>query len=154
MRNVMKTAFKNTAAGTVIGGSLLFTAGLGIAAAQPDTAPAPDGLVNVSLGNAGVLEDVKAADAVQIAAGVCDLEVDQVTTLAETAEADGTEQTVCTNSLGSVLVQQNGPGQSESAPGHAEGLPGQAEGTPGQSGDEVPTTEPATPAAPSAEQGS
>ena len=148
MRNVMK----NVAAGTVIGGSLLFTAGLGIATAQPETAP--DGLVNVSLGNAGVLEDVKAADAAQIAAGVCDLEVDQVTTLAETTEADGTEQSVCTNSLGSVLIQQNGAGQSESAPGHAEGLPGQAEGTPGQSGDEVPTTEPATPAEPSAEQGS
>ena len=60
MRNVMK----NVAAGTVIGGSLLFTAGLGIATAQPETAP--DGLVNVSLGNAGVLEDVKAADAAQI----------------------------------------------------------------------------------------
>ncbi len=34
MRNVMK----NVAAGTVIGGSLLFTAGLGIATAQPETA--------------------------------------------------------------------------------------------------------------------
>ncbi len=144
---------KNAAAGTVIGGSLLFTAGLGIAAAQPDTAPAPDGLVNVSLGNAGVLEDVKAADAAQIAAGVCDLEVDQVTTLAETTEADGTEQSVCTNSLGSVLIQQNVA--AEGLPGQAEGLPGAAEGTtPGQSGDEVPTTEPATPAGPSAEHGS
>jgi hypothetical protein len=148
MRNVMK----NLAAGTVIGGSLLFTAGLGIATAQPETAP--DGLVNVSIGEAGVLENVKAADAAQIAAGVCDMEVNQVTSLAQTADADGTEQSVCTNSLGSVLIQQNGPGQSESAPGHAQGLPGQAEGTPGQSGDEVPTTEPATPAQPSAEQGS
>ncbi|WP_245908595.1 hypothetical protein [Mycobacterium neglectum] len=147
MRNVMK----NVAAGTVIGGSLLFTAGLGIATAQPETAP--DGLVNVSLGNAGILEDVKAADAAQIAAGVCDLEVDQVTTMAETTEADGTEQTVCTNSLGSVLIQQNAA--VEGLPGQAEVLPGAVEGTtPGQSGDEVPTTEPATPAGPSAEQGS
>ena len=141
----MRNAIKNVAAGTVIGGSLLFTAGLGIATAQPETAP--DGLVNVSLGNAGVLEDVKVVDAAQIAAGVCDMEVDQVTTLAETTEADGTEQTVCTNGLGSVLIQQNGPGQSESAPGHVEG-------TPGQSGDEVLTTEPATPQEPSAEHGS
>ena len=142
MRNVMK----NVAAGTVIGGSLLFTAGLGIATAQPETAP--DGLVNVSLGNAGVLEDVKAVDAAQIAAGVCDMNVDQVTKLTDTTEANGTEQTVCTNSLGSVLIQQNG-----AAP--AEGLPAApAEGTPGQSGDEVPTTAPATPAQPSAEHGS
>lgn len=138
---------KNAAAGTVIGGSLLFTAGMGIAAAQPDVAPAPDGLVNVTLGSAGVLEDVKTVDAAQIAAGVCNVEVDQVTTLAETTEADGTEQMVCTNNLGSVLIQQNGPGQSESAPGHAEGLPG-------QSGDEVPTTAPAAPQEPSAEHGS
>jgi hypothetical protein len=144
MRNVMK----NAAAGTVIGGSLLFTAGMGIAAAQPDTAPAPDGLVNVTLGSAGVLEDVKAVDAAQIAAGVCNLEVDKVTTLAETTEADGTEQMVCANNLGSVLFTQNGPGQSESAPGHA------AEALPGQSGDEVPTTAPGTPQEPSAEHGS
>ena len=144
---------KNVAAGTVVGGSLLFTAGLGIAAAQPDTAPAPDGLVNVSFGNAGVLEDVKAADAAQIAAGVCDLEVDQVTKLAETTEADGTEQSVCTNSLGSVLIQQNVA--AEGLPGQPAALPGEVEGTtPGQSGDEIPTTAPATPAGPSAEHGS
>ena len=148
----MKTALKNTAAGTVLGGSLLFTAGLGIATAQPETAP--DGLVNVSIGEAGVLENVKATDAAQIAAGVCDMQVDQVTTLAETTEAEGTEQSVCTNTLGSVLIQPNGPGQSESTPGQIEGLPGPAEGTPGQSGDEAPTTAPATPAQPSAEQGS
>ena len=72
---------KNVAAGTVLGGSLLFAAGLGIATAQPDTAP--DGLVNVTIGNAGVLENVKAADAAQIAAGVCDIDVAQVTTLAD-----------------------------------------------------------------------
>jgi len=151
MRNVMK----NVAAGTVLGGSLLFTAGLGIATAQPDNAPAPDGLVNVTLGSAGVLEDVKAADAATIAAGFFYLEVDRVTQLVEATDTEGTEQSVCNNSLGSVLIQQNGPGQSESAPGHIQGTPGQAEGTPGQtSGDEVPTTAPATPQQPSAEHGS
>lgn len=137
MRNVLK----NAAAGTAIGGSLLFTAGIGIATAQPDNAPAPDGLVNVALGSAGALEDVKAVDAAQIAAGVCDLPIDQVTKLAESTDTEGTEQSVCVNSLGSVLIQQNGPGHSESAPG--------------QSGDEVPTTEPAEPSEePSAEHGS
>jgi hypothetical protein len=138
MRNILKT----TAVGAAVGGSLLFT-GLGIASAQPETAP--DGLVNVSIGEAGVLKDVKAVDAAQIAAGVCDMEVNQVTQLAEPTEADGTEQTVCTNSLGSVLIQQNVA---------AEGLPAPAEGTPGQSGDEVPTTAPAAPQEPSAEHGS
>ena len=138
MRNIVKT----TAVGAAIGGSLLFTAGLGIATAQPQTAP--DGLVNVSIGEAGVLEDVKAADAAQIAAGVCDIEVGPVNALAESTDTKGTEQSVCTNSLGSVMIQQNGPGQSESAPGHAQRMPGQG----------APTTEPATPEEPSAEQGS
>ena len=143
---------KTAAAGTVIGGSLLFTAGLGIATAQPETAP--DGLVNVSIGESGVLENVRAADAAQIAAGVCDVEINEVTSLAETTDAEGTEQSVCTNNLGPVLIQQNVAGQPESTPGQAETLPGEAEGTPGLSGDEVPTTEPVTPAEPSAEQGS
>jgi hypothetical protein len=146
MRNVMK----NAAAGTVIGGSLLFTAGMGIAAAQPDTAPAPEGIVNVTLGSAGVLEDVKAVDAAQIAAGVCDVDVAKVTALAETTVADGTEQMVCANNLGSILIQRTGPGQSENAPGHT------AEALPGQSGDEVPTVSspaPATPQEPSTEHG-
>jgi hypothetical protein len=89
---------------------------------------------------------VKATDTAQIAAGVCDIEVSSVNALAESTDAEGTEQSVCTNSLGSVLIQQNGSGQSESAPGHAESLPGQ--------GEDAPTTEPATPQEPSAEQGS
>ena len=138
MTNIVKT----TAVGAAIGGSLLFTAGLGIASAPPQTAP--DGLVNVSIGEAGVLEDVKATDAAQIAAGVCDIEVGPVNALAESTDAKGTEQSVCTNSLGSVLIQQNGPGQSESAPGHAQSMPGQGASDP----------EPATPEEPSAEQGS
>ena len=140
----MKNIVKTTAVGAAIGGSLLFTAGLGIASAQPQTAP--DGLVNVSIGEAGVLEDVKATDAAQIAAGVCDIEVGPVNALAESADAKGAEQSVCTNSLGSVLIQQNGPVQSESAPGHAQGMPGQ--------GEDVPTPKPVTPMVPSAEQGS
>jgi hypothetical protein len=57
----------------------------------------------------------------------------------EFAEARAcTEQSVCANSLGSVLIQQNAA----------------AEGTPGTSGDEAPTTAPATPAEPTAEHGS
>jgi hypothetical protein len=153
MRNVMK----NAAAGTVIGGSLLFTVGMGIAAAQPDTAPAPDGLVNVTLGSAGVLKDVKAADAAKIAAGVCDLELNQVTKMAETTEADGSEQMVCASSLGSVLIQQNVAAQAEGLPGQSESAPGHApEAVPGQSGDEVPAVSspaPATPQEPSTEHG-
>ena len=74
---------KNAAAGTVIGGSLL----LPQAAASPEPGALADGLVNVSLGNAGPRgRECRRRRADR--RWVCDLEVDQVTTLAETTEAD------------------------------------------------------------------
>lgn len=130
----MRNIAKNAAAGAMLGGSLLFAAGLGLANAQPDTTG--DNQVNVVIGNAGVLEDVEVAAAAQIAAGVCDVEVDRVTTIAESVEADGGEQNVCTNNLGAVSIQQNGPGQSENTPGQAEETP-TAPATPTTSADQT-----------------
>ncbi|SEH92629.1 hypothetical protein SAMN04489835_5785 [Mycolicibacterium rutilum] len=140
MRNVAKTV-KTLGAGTVLGGSLLFTAGMGMALAQPDTAD--DGRVNVAVGNAGVLEDVEVATAAQIAAGVCDTDVAAVNELAQAADTEGTDQTACTNTVGTIVIQQNGPGQSENAPGQA------------QDSVETPTSETPAPAEPTtAEDGS
>ncbi|KUH73615.1 hypothetical protein AU184_07015 [Mycolicibacterium novocastrense] len=136
----MKNA-KTLTAGAVLGGSLLFTAGLGMAMAQPDTAA--DNRVNVSIGNAGVLQDVDVTASAQIAADVCHTDVSSVTALAQAADTEGTEKTVCTNNLGTVAIQQNGPGHSENAPGQAE----QREATPTS---EAPTT---SPTAPTAENG-
>ena len=138
MRNLAKTI----AAGAVLGGSLAFTAGLGLAGAQPDRAN--DDLVNLSLGSAGVLEDVNVTSAVQIAAAVCGgVAVPDVTTSADGADATGAEAVVCTNTLGAITISQNGPGQSENAPGQQ---PAETPAT------ETPTT--TAPAEPSAEQGS
>ncbi|AMO60227.1 Uncharacterised protein [Mycolicibacterium phlei] len=131
MRNVAKTA-KTLGAGTVLGGSLLFTAGLGMALAQPGSAAekADDGRVNVTVGTAGVLEDVELATAAQIAAGVCDIDDTSVAALAKAADTEGTDQTVCTNSVGTIVLQQNleqdahqaptaqTPGASHEATGH------------------------------------
>ena len=119
-----KTA-RTLTAGAVLGGSLLFTAGLGMAMAQPATAQ--DGRVNVSIGNAGVLEDVDVTAAAQIAAGVCDVDVNSANALAQAADTEGTDQTVCTNNLGTVAIQQNGPGHSENAPGQAQEAPATSE---------------------------
>ncbi|WP_240630654.1 hypothetical protein [Mycolicibacterium sp. GF69] len=139
MMNLVNTAknaktARTLTAGAVLGGSLLFTAGLGMAMAQPDTAQ--DSRVNVSIGNAGVLEDVDVTAAAQIAAGVCDTDVASVNALAQAADTEGTDQTVCTNNLGTVTIQQNGPGHSENAPGHAQ-----------QPTSEAPTTSESAPAA-------
>jgi hypothetical protein len=119
MRNIAKRA----TAGAALGGSLFFTIGLGIASSQPDTAN--DGLVNLSLGTAGVLEDVSVAAAVQIATAVCGggVAVPQVTTSAQSVDTTGTEAVVCSNNLGAIAIQQNGPGQSENAPGIAGETP-------------------------------
>jgi hypothetical protein len=133
MRNVSKTVI-TTAAGAVIGGSLAVTAGLGLASAQPDTDTAQDGLVNVAIGDIGVLENVDLAAAAQIAAGVCDIEVGPVNALAQAADVEGAEQSVCTNNLGVVLIQQNAPAAEAPA-------------------EETPTTT-AAPEEPTAEQGS
>ncbi|VEG44901.1 Uncharacterised protein [Mycolicibacterium flavescens] len=133
----MKNA-KTLTAGAVMGGSLLFTAGLGMAMAQPDTAQ--DNRVNVSIGNAGVLHDVDVTAAAQIAADVCHTDVNSVNALAQATDTEGTEKRVCTNNLGTVTIQQNGPGHSENAPGQAE----QQEATPTS---EAPTTSPTAPTA-------
>jgi hypothetical protein len=120
----MRNTVKRATAGAALGGSLFFTAGLGIALAQPDTAS--DGLVNLSLGSAGVLEDVKVESAVEIAAAVCSgIAVPaQVTSTAGNVDTSGTEAVVCTkNNLGAVTISQNGPGQSEQAPGIAGETP-------------------------------
>ena len=112
MRNIVKRA----TAGAALGGSLFFTAGLGIALAQPDTAG--DRLVNLTLGNVGVLEDVNVDAAAQIAVGVCGggLVLPDVTTTVTGVDTNGTETVVCTNNLGAVTISQNGPDQSEEAP--------------------------------------
>jgi hypothetical protein len=136
MRNVAK-AVSTTAAGAVLGGSLALTAGLGIAGAQTEPVTTQDGLVNVAIGDIGVLEDVNMAAAAQIAAGVCDVEVGPVNALAQAADVEGAEQAVCTNNLGAVRILQNVPAESADAP---------AEETPTES----PTADPEEP---SAEQG-
>ena len=119
----MRNTVKRATAGAALGGSLFFTAGLAIAFAEPDTAN--DDLVNLTLGNAGVLEDVNVVSAVQIAAAVCGgvAVPQQVTTTADDVDASGTEAVVCNNTLGAITISQNGPGESEEAPGIAGETP-------------------------------
>ena len=70
MRNIVK----NAAAGAVIGGSLLFTAGLGIASAQPLNLP--DGLVNVGVGDVTrPRRRQRGRRAAAVAAAICGIDV-------------------------------------------------------------------------------
>lgn len=111
MGNLVKTA----TAGAMLGGSLLFTVGLGIAQAAPDTAG--DGKVNLTLGNVSVLQNVDDAAAAQIAAGVCEnTDTASLTTAVQGVDANGTDHVVCTNNLGTISFSQNG---SAERPGNA-----------------------------------
>jgi hypothetical protein len=120
---------KNAAAGAVLGGSLLFTAGLGIASAQP--LQLRDGLVNLAVGDVTILEDVNVGVAATVAAAVCDVaDIGSVNVLAESVDS-GTSpsETACTVSGGEITLTQNArtPGQAGQAPG---GGPAQAPGNP------------------------
>ena len=89
-----KTMVKSAAAGTLLGGSLLFT-GLGVASAAPVTNIA-DGVVSVQTGNITVAKDVNVDVAAQVAANVCGVTVQNVNVLASQVDQTGTPATVCT----------------------------------------------------------
>ncbi len=76
MQNIMK----KTAAGAVMGGSLLFT-GMGVAQAAPPQIQ--DGLVNVAVGDVTVLRNVQVEAVAQVLADVCpNVNVEDVNVLA------------------------------------------------------------------------
>ncbi|MUL81335.1 MULTISPECIES: hypothetical protein [unclassified Mycolicibacterium] len=131
MGNFVKTA----TAGAVLGGSLLFTVGLGIASAAPDTIG--DGKVNLTLGNVAVLQNIDAAAAAQIAAGVCgNTDTASLTTAAQAVDTNGADHVVCTNNLGTISFSQSSSVERPGASGS-----GAAEGTAPHS--VAPTTVPA-----------
>ncbi|UHJ56599.1 hypothetical protein LT337_06615 [Mycolicibacterium fortuitum] len=111
MGNFVKTA----TAGAMLGGSLMFTVGMGIANAAPETAG--DGKVNLTLGNVSVLENVDDAAAAQIAAGVCEnTDTASLTTAVQGVDANSTEHVVCTNNLGTISFSQNGTTERPAGP--------------------------------------
>ncbi|MBV5242472.1 hypothetical protein KUF57_02845 [Mycolicibacterium sp. PAM1] len=93
---------KNAAAGAVLGGSLLFTAGLGMAQAQP--VDAPDGLVNLTVGDLTLLESVSADTAATAASALCGAEATDISALASQVDGEGAPQTVCSGLPGGDLV--------------------------------------------------
>src|SRR6185312_4156402 len=66
MRNIVK----RTAAGAVLGGSLLVTGGLGIASAAP-AGDINDQLLNLAVGNGSTIRDLNVETASQIAGLLC-----------------------------------------------------------------------------------
>ena len=93
---------KNAAAGAVLGGSLLFTAGLGMANAQP--VEAPDGLVSIAVGDVTILSGVPADTAATTASAICGSAPGDVSKQAQQVDSEGTDLTVCAGLPGGDLV--------------------------------------------------
>ncbi|KUI25803.1 hypothetical protein AU196_23795 [Mycobacterium sp. IS-1742] len=111
----MNKIMKNTAAGTILGGGLLFTAGLGLANAQP--VEAPEGVVTVAVGNTAILEGVDVETAATAAGAICGTPASDVTALVERVTSEGTDQTVCENLPGGALAIKNGVPAAEAPAG-------------------------------------
>ena len=104
---------KNAAAGAVLGGSVLFTAGLGVANAQP-VETTPDGLVNIAVGDTTILQGVPTDAAAATAGALCGSAPEDVNALAEQVDTDGTDQTVCAGLPGGdLMLTQNVSAEAE-----------------------------------------
>ncbi|WP_197382363.1 hypothetical protein [Mycolicibacterium mengxianglii] len=102
--------FKRGAAGAVFGG-VLFTAGLGVAGAEPVSptpAPAADGLVTVTQGGATLLDGVPVMEAASTITQLCGSAVPDANGLVSQVDTQGASQVACAGlPVGDVVVAQN-----------------------------------------------
>lgn len=110
-----KMTFTRATAGAALGSALLLFGGAAAANAEPG-----DGRVDLAIGTAGVLTGVPIETATQIAAGICDSDASTISSVAESVDAGGSQQSVCNNDIGAVDFRQNTVGVDD-APGTAEG---------------------------------
>jgi hypothetical protein len=138
----MHKIVKRAGAGAVLGGSLLFAGGIGIASAAPGT-NVDDQLVNLGVGNADFLQGVNVDVASQIAGLLCgtgvtgtaanpgaatngpnatgmsanetNTNVRDITALANQVDAGQIPTTTCDSPQGVVTIAQNGPVSSPNA---------------------------------------
>lgn len=95
---------KTAAVGSIFGGSLLLTAGMGIAGAEPLPVPTPDGLVNVTVGGTTILDSVSVDEASTASAAICGTTAPDVSALALQVDTQGVNQTACAGLPGGDLV--------------------------------------------------
>jgi len=66
-----------------------------------------DGLVNVSVGDVTILEDVNVGVAAAVAANICGVKVGPVAVLGQAVDRSGSPTTVCTSNNDPVVISQN-----------------------------------------------
>ncbi|CAN5785614.1 hypothetical protein BH10ACT9_BH10ACT9_46530 [soil metagenome] len=118
---------RTAAVGAALGGSLLFAAGVGIAGGEPlpvPPPPGPDGVVNVVVGTATLLDSVPTAEATDAVADKCKVPVETVSAMVVQVDATGVSQTACTGQPGGdvVLTQNAVAGGSPVVPDTSAGV--------------------------------
>ena len=96
------TSYAKKAVATLFAGTVLAVGIASPASAQP---VAQDGLVNVTVGDVTILENVGVA--AQIAAQVCGVKVGPVAVLARAVDRSGDTETVCESAQGPVTISNN-----------------------------------------------
>jgi hypothetical protein len=114
----MNSNFRTTALGVVFGASLMAIAAAGVAQAEPaPLPPGPDGLVNVVVGGATVLDSVPDAQAAQAVTEMCALPAPAATAMVDEVDAAGRSETACAGkSAGDVVLAENLPAAQEHSP--------------------------------------
>jgi hypothetical protein len=104
---------------SVAAGSLLFTAGMGIAGAEPVPAPTvPDDLVTVTQGEATIVDSVATAEAASAITQLCGPAAPNALGLAQQVDLQGASQVACAGlPAGDVVVTQNVSVTSPVVPG-------------------------------------
>jgi hypothetical protein len=151
--------FKTAAVGTVFGGSLLFTAGLGVAGAEPPPPPPPasDGLVSITQGETAVADGVATDEAAAVVAQLCGAGAPNALGLAQQVDTEGGSLVACAGlPAGDVVIMQNGgaaespvfPEQGPAQPGVDPAQEPAADVPPGSTEGGVPSQVPAPTADP------
>ncbi|MBT2520737.1 hypothetical protein [Arthrobacter sp. ISL-28] len=92
---------------TAVAGSLFLVGMAAGPSMAADNTTINDGLVNVTVGDVTILEDVNVAVAADVTAQICGVDLGPVAVLGEAVDATGTKSVVCLDNDGPIAVTQN-----------------------------------------------
>jgi hypothetical protein len=92
---------------TAVAGSLFLVGMAAGPSMAADNTTVNDGLVNVTVGDVTILEDVNVAVAADVTAQICGVDLGPIAVLGEAVDATGTKSVVCLDNDGPIAITQN-----------------------------------------------